>query len=211
MSNHPVLSRDERAFLQKLLGETPQMPGVSRSFRIDGGEAGNALLERLAMHSSLTLESQAENYRLSFPLELQEDEFHSLQISLGTPRIFEHGPTQRPWRVHLDPAPALLDANGAATHLHVLEMSPSGLLLDLGEGHMPERFSLWLALPDQEPIPIRGSLARITMPGVAAYRIELRHNRHAERLRRFIFRQHRLQHPELDSAVPAENDGHPDA
>lgn len=203
MSNHPVLSRDERAFLQKLLGEAAQSaPGSPRSFRIDGGESGNALLTRLAQHSSLSLESQGEDFRLSFPLELEQDEFHSLQINLGTPRIFEHGPTQRPWRVHMEPAPALLDANGSPTHLRVLELSPSGLLLDIGEGHMPERFSLWLALPEQEPIPIRGSLARVTMPGVAAYRIELRQARHAERIRRFIFAQHRLQHPDLGNSEP---------
>lgn len=201
MSDLPVLSKDERAYIAKVLKESAS-PSSERVLHLNEGEIGEFLLEGLAEVANLTIEAQADNLRLSFPLEVQRDEFQHLQLQLGVPRIYEtdeKGPTQRPWRVHLEPAVALLDEDGETTRFQVLELSPNGMLVDVGDGPAPERLALRLPLGELRPVPIRARLVRTSMPGVAAYSLQVEQKRHAERIRRFIFQQHRLQHP-LQSA-----------
>lgn len=204
MSKPSVLSPEERSFLARLLtSDTPALPS-ERSFMIDGGETGNSLLSSLATHSKMSLESRFPDFWMSFPLTLAEDEFHALQLTLGAPRIYEYGPNQRPWRLHLDTPLVLQDADGRPTELRVRELSPNGLLLDLSASDAaPTQFSLWLPLPDQDPVEIRGTLVRAKGMRLAAYRIRLVHPEQGEDIRRFIFRQHRLQHPELEIHIPA--------
>lgn len=204
MSNHSILSNDERHYLRKLLkSETTPGKRESRDFQIDGGEAGNALLAGLASHSKLTMESHFDDCWMSFPLQLAEDELHALQLKLGAPKIFEYGPNQRPWRLHLDPPITLLDARGADTGLQAQQLSPNGLLVELGTTDAPPcELALCLPLPGREPIPFKAVLVRSTGARLAAYRLSVRHPAHTEALRQFIFQQHRLQHPELELNVP---------
>lgn len=204
MSKPTVLSPEERTFLARLLtSETPAMP-ADRSFMIDGGDTGNTLLSGLATHSKMSLESRFADFWMSFPLTLAEDEFHALHLTLGAPRIYEYGPNQRPWRLHLDTPIVLQDANGEPTALRVRELSPSGMLVDLSATDTaPIQFVLWLPLPDQDPVQIRCTLVRSRGMRRAAYRMRLVNPEQAEDIRRFIFRQHRLQHPELEIDIPA--------
>lgn len=204
MSKQAVLSAEERIFLTKLLTSDAPATPVERSFAIDGGETGNALLTSLATHSKLSMESHFPDCWMSFPLSLAEDEFHALRLKLGAPRIYEYGPNQRPWRLHLDTPIGLLDAQGGETGLQVHELSPNGMLVDVSaSGSAPTQFSLWLPLPEQDRLEVRGTLVRATGSRLAAYRLRLVRPEHGERMRRFIFLQHRLQHPELELNAPA--------
>lgn len=199
-----VLSAEERKFLAGLLTSETAMVAAERSFAIDGGEAGNALLSSLGTHSEMTLESHFPDFWMSFPLSLAEDEFHALRLKFGAPRIYEYGPNKRPWRLHLDNPIALQNAEGQATPMRIHELSPNGMLVDVaGVGSAPAELALWLPLPEQDPVEIRGTLVRAKGLRLAAYRLRPVHPEQAEQIRRFIFMQHRLQHPELALDLPA--------
>jgi hypothetical protein len=199
-----VLSAEERTFLAKLLTSEAPVASTERSFSIDGGEAGNALLSSLATHSEMTLESHFQDFWMSFPVSLAEDEFHALRLKLGAPRIYDHGPNKRPWRLHLDSPITLQDANGEDTPLRIHELSPNGMLVDVAAlDAAPTRLQLWLPLPDQERVEISATLVRAKGLRLAAYRLRPVRPDQAEQIRRFIFQQHRLQHPELAPSVPA--------
>lgn len=204
MSKSAVLSSEERTFLAKLLTSDASVVSAERSFMIDGGETGNALLSSLATHSRMTLESHFPHCWMSFPLSLAEDEFHALRLKFGAPRIYEYGPNKRPWRLHLDMPIALKDAHGDATALQVHELSPNGMLVDVSAvATAPSELSLWLPLPGQDSVEIRGTLVRAKGLRLAAYRLRAVKPEQAEQIRRFIFLQHRRQHPELELDVPA--------
>ncbi|MET1076883.1 MAG: PilZ domain-containing protein [Pseudomonas sp.] len=197
MSDQSPLSQDERDFIRQLLvnpvlGKPVQTP----SFRVDGGDQANALLARLAANTQLSLESHFDDHWMSFPLQLVEDEFHALHLQMGAPCIYENGPVLRPWRLHLDEPIALQDDEGGDPCLAVRELSPNGLLIS-SPGKAPLHFSLWLPLPGQEPIPLQAKRVRTVGNNRTAYRLVGCHARHTERIRHFIFEQHRLKHPQL--------------
>jgi len=197
MSDDSPLSSDEMDFIQKILGSSVHHPKPrSLSFRVDGEPNANALLARLAAHSQLSFEARFQTHRLTFPVQLMEDEFHTLHLQLGAPNILEQGPVQRPWRLHLETPVALLDDQGAESDLWVHELSPNGLLASC-PSTAPKQFALWLPLPGGEPIQLRGQRVRAADQQLTAYRVSTGHREHAERMRQFIFKQHRQQHPQL--------------
>ncbi len=198
MAEKTLLSSDELAYIQQILG-THLNNGVLPipSFRIDGGSAANAILAELGRHSALHLQADFGDQHLRFPLQLVEDEFHALHLELGAPGIFQHGDVQRSWRLNLAQPLFLLHKDGRLSELCVHEISPSGVLIEsTGTLAAPETFTLWLPLPDQEPIKLRGSYVRRINPELSAFRLEMLPGSQGERLRHFLFQQHRLQHPQ---------------
>lgn len=197
MSEQSALSSEELDFIQHmfdspLIGKRLQIP----TFKVDGDPRGNALLSALGQNAQLSLDAHFDGYWMSFPVHMVEDEMHNLQLELGAPRIFEEGTVQRPMRLRLDTPLSLLDENTRPTDLQVQQISPTGLLVS-GAAHLPAQFELWLPLPGQDAIAVRGQLIRTVQPHLGAYRLTLRHAEHAERLSQFIFDQHRRQHPKL--------------
>lgn len=197
MSEPSVLSSEELDFIQHmfdspLIGKRLQIP----TFKVDGDPRGNALLSALAQNAQLSLDARLDGYWMSFPVQMVEDEMHNLQLELGAPRIFEEGAVQRPLRLRLDTPLTLLDDNAKPTDLQVQQISPNGLLVS-AQTLLPAQFELWLPLPEQDAIPVRGRLIREVEPHQGAYVLTLRHAEHAERLRQFIFDQHQRQHPKL--------------
>jgi hypothetical protein len=199
MPNKSLLSRDELAYIQQILGTSLSNGALpTPSFRVDGGATANALLAGLGQHSELHLEASFGDQRLRFPLQLVEDEFHALHLELGAPGIFQQGAVQRSWRLALERPVTLLNENGQESSLRVYEISPSGVLLDnCLQRSLPENFNLWLPLPGQEPIKLCGRRVRRVSKQLTAFRLDLLPGGHGERLRHFIFQQHRLAHPQL--------------
>lgn len=199
MSKKSLLNRDELAYIQQILGTSLSNGSLPiPSFRVDGGATANALLARLGQHSELHLEANFGDQRLSFPLQLVEDEFHALHLELGAPGIFQQGAVQRSWRLVLERPVTLLNENGQESSLRVYEISPSGVLLDNCQQHsLPENFNLWLPLPGQEPIRLCGRRVRRVSKQLTAFRLDLLSGSHGERLRHYLFQQHRLAHPQL--------------
>lgn len=201
MSEHSTLSREEldyirQVFNSQLIGKALPIP----AFKVDGGPQANALLARLGLHARLSLDAQLGNCRVTFPLQLVEDELHGLQLEMGAPSIIEEGLVRRPWRLLLTEPLSLRDERGQASGLRVLELAPASLLLGADSGEPPERFKLWLTLPGRDSLPIEGRRIRLAGPRRAAYRLSLQHREHAERIRQFIFEQYRLRHPQLQIA-----------
>jgi hypothetical protein len=199
MSKKSLLNHEELDYIQQILGNSLAISGLAApSFRVDGGAAANAVLASLGKHAELHLDAQLGDQHLRFPLQLVEDEFHALHLELGAPKIFQHGDVQRSWRLNLEQPLFLLDQDGALSELCVHEISPSGVLIEAtGSLNTPETFTLWLPLPGQEPIKLRGNYVRRINPELSAFRLDLLPVSHGERLRHFIFQQHRLQHPQL--------------
>lgn len=200
MQPDALLTRDELDFIQTLQ-HAPHLNlrEASSSLLVNGGTQIRDLLTRLAANEQVTLEARFENQQMTFPLQLVEDEFHALHLRLGTPSIFEDGPTTRPWRLILDAPMALENLRGQAGTLRVLELSFKGLLLESSDGSSPPRqFQRWLNPADgQERIALRATLERKTDTGRYAYRLSQRDTLQTERLRQFILGQHRRVHPDL--------------
>jgi hypothetical protein len=205
MHKEPLLSADELAYIRSLLGEADGARLDASNFIIDSNPQTQALLAALGSRAQLSLEAQIGSQRLAFPLRLVEDQFHALHLKLEAPRIFEQGPVDRPWRLHLNRPLALLDELGETSDLRVHELSPNGVLLEVS-GVAPARFELALPLPGAKPIPLRGRLARKVAQGLCAYRLLHDDERTLKRLRTFIFQQHRLQHPQLHATAETTAD-----
>ena len=198
MSKKPLLSRDELDYIQQILGYslTSNILPV-QTFRVDGGSVANGILAGLGRNAELHLEAQFGDQCLRFPLQLVEDDFHALHLELGAPGIYQQGEVQRPWRLTLAHPMPLLHANGQASDLLIHEISPAGVLVESSETSAPADFDLWLPLPEQEPIALHGSRVRRTANQLTAFRLDMLPSKQSERLRHFIFQQHRLQHPQL--------------
>ncbi|WP_313520200.1 hypothetical protein [Pseudomonas sp.] len=205
MQNDPLLTADELAYIRSLLSDGEGARLAASNFLIDSNPQTQALLAALGSRAQLSLEAQIGSQRLTFPLQVIEDEFQALHLKLEAPRIFEQGPVDRPWRLHLNKPLALLDEFGEATDLLVHEVSPNGVLLEVG-GVVPARFELALPLPGAKPVPLRGRLVRKVAQGLCAYRLLHDDERSLKRLRTFIFQQHRLQHPQLHATPETVDD-----
>jgi hypothetical protein len=167
MRNEPLLTRDELAFLQELLDEpATEMPS---RLMLDSSPAINALLASLGANATLSVEALVNGQRLSFPLRLSRDEPQALQLQLDAPQIFEKGLVERPWRANLATPLALVDRAGAATGLSVRQLSLNGALV-AGDS-LPGNFTLWMVLPDNSTLSLRGKQVRVLKEGLAAYRI----------------------------------------
>jgi len=201
MSEHSTLSSEELDFIREvfssqLIGKPLPIP----AFKVDGGPLANALLARLGGHAKLSLEAQMGDCRMTFPLQMVEDELHGLQLEMGAPSIFEDGRIRRPWRLELDEPLTLRDRSGEDSTLLVYEIAPDSLVLGSPMLEPPERFSLWLPLPGFDSLPIKGRRIRLIGRHRAAYGLQVQHGEHAERIRQFIFEQYRQRHPQLQIA-----------
>lgn len=206
MAEQTILSKDELTFIRKLMQRNGSTSAErTTGFRIDGGAQSNELLLQLAARANLSLQAEFEDFRMSFPLQLREDELHSLDLQLAPPVIYERGPTTRAWRLHLDEPLPLLKNDGGESSLSVHELSPHGVLVDAGKDRKPPKhFHLRLALPDDTPLEIDAHRVRELKGGMAAYEVEYTQEKDAERIRSFLYRQHQRLHPDLQPEVPAD-------
>lgn len=191
----PLLSDDERDYIQQILGKSLSHAALATPvFRVDGGLAGNALLASLGKTAALHLDAHFGDEHLRFPLQLVEDEFHALHLELGAPYIFQSGRIERPWRVRLNQPLHLIRADGQNSDLCLHEMSAAGALIENTAGlPVPEHFCLWLPMYPQEPIRLEGYKVRHSDQQLAAFRFESSATEQPERLRQFMFQQHRLR------------------
>ncbi len=203
MAEKITLTPKELAYINRLMSDSSVEPDETRSgFRIDGGEHANGLLLQLAAKASLSLEAELEDYCMTFPLRLSEDELHGIQLQLAPPTIYERGPVLRAWRLHLDEPLALLSDDGNETALSVHELSPHGLLVDTGsKKRAPKHLHLRLALPGKEPLKIDAHQVRNAADGMTVYEVEYQNN-DAERIRSYLYEQHQRLHPELQQELP---------
>ncbi|MNG24164.1 hypothetical protein D3C84_1088560 [compost metagenome] len=77
----------------------------------------------------------------------------------------------------------------------------TGLLVEQrAKREAPKRISLLLPLSGQKPIAIQASLVRRTSQGLLAYRLDPLDRRGSERLRQYLYQQHRHHYPQAHSA-----------
>lgn len=199
MQRDTLLTQDELDFIQTM-HHNPQLNlrDTSSSLTVNGGAQIRDLLTRLAAHEQVTIQAQFQNQQITFPLHLEEDEFHALHLRLGVPSIFEDGPMVRPWRLLLDEPVPLENIKGNPTSLRVHEVSFKGVLLQVrGRNKPPKSFSLWFSPSGYERIALRGTLERETAQGLFAYRLSQSDADETERLRQFILQQHRATFPQV--------------
>ena len=206
MPNKTVLTSAELAYINDLVtGPSAETGQAQGGFRLDGGDKANTLLLRLAAKAKLTFEAEFDDYCMSFPLQLDKDEFQTVHLQLAPPTIYERGPVLRAWRLHLDEPLPLLSDDGHETALSVHELSPNGLLVDVGaKRKAPKHLHLHLALPGEDALEIDAHRIRDAKGGLTAYEVEYPQNRDAERIRSYLYEQHQRLHPELQPELPTE-------
>jgi len=199
MQANALLTQDELDFIRSM--QHTAQPSAAESLSrllVNGGSDVKNLLTRLIAQEQVTLQAQFDNHQMTFPLHLVEDEFHSLQLQLGAPHIYEEGPMVRPWRLTLDTPVALEDDLGLSTGLWVREISFKGVLLEVrDQPRPPAAFDLWFAPGNCAPIALHGVLQRRTGKSLAAYNLGESKYAEIERLREYILQAHRQAHPEL--------------
>jgi len=199
MQADALLTQDELDFIQSV-HRSPQLNRVdpNATLHLNGRRDVQQLLTRLVANEQVTVQAQLDNQQMSFPLVLVEDEFHALHLQLGAPSIYEEGAVTRPWRLTLERPVMLEDQLGLSSGLKVREISFKGVLLELPEGRTaPKTFNLWFAPDDIAPIALRGTLQRLTVEGLAAYKLSQRQPEEIERLRQYMLQQHRRTHPQV--------------
>lgn len=199
MQADTLLTQDELDFIQDLQ-HAPSLnlaDGMS-SLQVNGERRLQQLITRLVANEQVTLQAQFNNQQISFPLQLVEDEFHALHLQLGSPAIYEDGPTLRPWRLSMNTPTPLLDPQGLPTALLVRDISFKGVLLQVEQGGLlPNAFALQFAPGNLSPIPLEGVLRRRIGPDLAAYDLSRTAPEQVNRLRDYILQAHRQAHPEL--------------
>ncbi|CAG8866954.1 hypothetical protein PS627_02237 [Pseudomonas fluorescens] len=203
MQADALLNQDELDFIQNMQ-HSPQLnlADPMSTLLVNGDRQLKDLLTRLVANEQVTLQAQYNNQQLSFPLQLVEDEFHALHLQLGSPDIFEDGPTLRPWRLSLETPAPLLDDRGKPSGLWVRDISFKGVLLELrGMDQAPSDFSLSFAPEGMPSIRVQGVLRRSIGPHLAAYDLSRTLPEETESLREFILQAHRLAHPALHAQV----------
>lgn len=206
MPNKSILTSAELAYINDLLtGSSAEAGQAQGGFRLDGGDKANGLLLRLAAKAKLTFEAEFDDYCMSFPLQLDKDEFQTVRLQLAPPTIYERGPVVRAWRLPLDEPLPLLSDDGHETALSVHELSPNGLLVDVGSKRKaPKHLHLHLALPGDVALEIDAHRIRDAKGGLTAYEVEYPQHRDAERIRSYLYEQHQRLHPELQPELPTE-------
>ena len=206
MPSKTDLTSAELAYINELVSGSSAEPGETRAgFRVDGGEKANGLLLQLAAKANLTLEAELEDYCMSFPLQLKQDEFQAVQLQLAPPTIYERGPVLRAWRLHLDKPLPLLSDDGNETALSVHELSPNGLLVDAGAKHQaPKHLHMRMALPGEDSFQIDAHRIRHAEGGMTAYEVEYPQDKDAERIRSYLYEQHQRLHPELQPELSTQ-------
>ncbi|MBV4489907.1 hypothetical protein [Pseudomonas oryzicola] len=203
MQAEALLTQDELDFIQSMQ-HSPQLnlADPMSSLLVNGDRRIQSLLTRLVANEQVTLQAQFNNQQISFPLQLVEDEFHALHLQLGSPEIYEDGPSLRPWRLSLEQPSALLDAHGQDSGLWVRDISFKGTLVEIrGLPTAPTRFELCFAPGGINPIELLGVLSRRIGPDLAAYDLSQSPAEEIERLRDYILQAHRRAHPELHTQV----------
>lgn len=206
MPNKTDLTSAELAYINELVSDSPTEPGETRpGFRVDGGEKANGLLLQLAAKANLTLEAELDEYCMSFPLQLKQDEFQAVQLQLAPPTIYERGPVLRAWRLHLDEPLPLLSDDGDETALSVHELSPNGLLVDAGsKRRAPKHLHMRLALPGEDSFQINAHRIRHAEGGMTAYEVAYPQDKDAERIRSYLYEQHQRLHPDLQPELATQ-------
>lgn len=195
MADRPLLTQDELDFIHAVEESSPR---PEPALQLDANGALKALLSRCAADEQLTIDAHFAKQRLTFTANLSEDAQH---LQLGTPQIFEEGPSSRAWRVPLTPAVELLQRNGRRSGLWVHELSMDGMLVEArGRSKAPAQMRLILPLPGQKPIAIEGTRVRAATQGLRAYRLATLDTPSGERLLQFIYRRHRALFPEAHRA-----------
>lgn len=201
MQPDTLLTQDELDYIQDVQ-HSPQFDVADpmTSLLVNGDSRIQSLLTRLVAHEQVTLQAYVDNQQISIPLQLIEDEFHTLQLQLGAPDIYEVGPRLRPWRLTLDPPCPLLDAHGALSGLWVCDISVKGVQVQIRDlPEVPDVFTLQFAPGGMAPIELRGKLRRRIDELKAAYDLSATDEEDIERLRDFILQAHQRAHPELHS------------
>ncbi|MFJ4141279.1 hypothetical protein [Pseudomonas sp. NPDC089734] len=194
-----ILTQAELDFIQSMQ-HNPRLNvrDSTRSLMVNGGVQIQNLLTRLAAHEQVTIHAQFQDQQMNFPLHLVEDEFHALHLELGTPSIYEEGPQIRPWRFALPEPLALETEKGSLTSLWIHEVSFKGVLLEYRKPRkLPARFSAWFNPVGHAPIAIEGTLERVKENGMGAYRLNRDNKEEAERLLRYLQKQHQRLYPAM--------------
>lgn len=205
MQEDVLLTQDELDYIQDVQ-QSPQFAVVDAlpSLLVNGDSRVQNLLTRLVADEQVTLQAHFNNQQISFPLQVIEDEFHTLHLQLGAPEIYEDGPRLRPWRLSLDHPIALLNADGQPSGLWVCDISFKGVLVELrGLPEAPEQFELQFAPGDIEPIELKGTQRRQINGTKAAYHLGRSAAEDIERLRDYILQAHSRVHPELHTQPAA--------
>jgi len=199
MQADALLTQDELDFIRSMQHTSqPSMAESASRLLVNGGSEIKDLLTRLIAQEQVTLQAQFDNQQMTFPLQLVEDEFHSLHLQLGAPNIYEEGPMVRPWRLTLDEPVALEDELGLSAGLWVREISFKGVLIEIrDQPEPPKSFNLWFTPTNCPPIALQGVLQRRTGDSLAAYNLSPSQPQEIERLREYILQAHRQAHPEL--------------
>ncbi len=198
MGRRGLLNQEELDFLLEVM-ETRLPDGLPRhpQFSVDGGEAGNAMLVRLAASSELQMTALFRSHKLVFPLQLVQDEFGKLTLELRPPRIYEQGPTVRQWRLEPSIPLRLIAADGSTTELEIAQLSQSSALIRSSE-RAPEHVKGFIELPSNgRRVAISAVKVRDVGTQHAAYLLSYDEQEQEDQINSFIFEQHRKQHPEL--------------
>ena len=202
MQADALLTKDELDFILDMQQVSPLDQAPTSGLQVNGDRRLKDLLTRLVANEQVTLQAHFNNQQISFPLQLVEDESHSLHLQLGAPDIYEDGPRLRPWRLALATPLPLLDAQGKRSGLFVRDISLKGALLEVRDlPQAPARFDLRFAPGTGLPIDLSGVLRRRIHARLAAYDLSSSSEEAIERLRDYIFQAHRQAHPDLHTQV----------
>lgn len=191
MQSDPLLTQDELDFIQKILFKPPQKRRPDAAPPLALGKRLSELLARLGNEEQLSLDTHTDNQHLSFPLQLIRDDHRQSRLELGAPLIFEQGVSERPWRLVLPTALALLDDSDQPSGLKALELSNNGILVEYSKTGTPAKDQLLqLLLPQERRVQLRARLARRVSQKRYAYSLQTLHTEDEQTLRQYLFEQH---------------------
>lgn len=193
MATQELLSSDELSFIHQLLDSAEQESDQSIALQLP---LSGLMLPLLEKAEQLVLVANYRHHLLRLPVRFRRDEFGRGGLQLEAPEILETGPQLRNWRLQPLRPLRLLDEQGRDIGLRIYDLSMSGLVLTFEpQDSVPELLNLQLELPDDSNLlPLEMAQVRRLGDGRVAYRLVSDGDDSIERLRWFLFRQHRHLH-----------------
>lgn len=197
MAGQELLSADELSFIHQLLDSAE--PESEQSIALNLPLPG-LMLPLLERAEQLVLVASYRHHLLRLPVRFKRDEFGRSGLLLEAPEILETGPRLRNWRLQPLHPLRLMDEQGRDTGMRIHDLSMSGLALTFEpQDSVPELLNLQLELPgDNDLLPLEAEQVRRLDDGRVAYRLVSDEEEPIERLRWFLFRQHRHLHGQAD-------------
>ena len=171
--NDLLLNADELKLLSEVISVNNDGDSNALEYGVNCSAKGEAVLSQLGRANTLQLSASYGNHRLVFPVQIENNDFSNLKMTLKPPEIFETGDTLRSWRLTTNEEKVyFVNESGDQLNFQIEDLSASGISFLIDPKTKIDFPSVlndaFLLLPNQQKLSLSGlEISRIDDKRVA--------------------------------------------